>query len=129
MGEEHCRIEKNPTHGEIRVIARGFWTIDTLDAFVSDMRAAIATCRSRSRPLAVLIDATAMRAQSTAFGDRAFLTWQSLIDQPSDRAAIVVTSTLATLQFRRLYENELCRVFDSVGAADAWLARQSGDDR
>lgn len=105
----------------LRVAMRGFWTMDTFNAYMRDCGAAMQQLVTRHGRFDTLGDCNDFPIQgpdvSAAFEHLKEMSAKT----PQNRIAIVTSSALSRLQAERLVGNAHSRIFGSQAAALEWL--------
>ncbi|HEX8415552.1 MAG TPA: hypothetical protein VF637_16980 [Sphingomicrobium sp.] len=107
----------------VRLKVGGLFTLDDVQAFAAEQRAAYAklgTARGRHR---TLCDVSECKIQL----QEVFAAFRQLLDDPwlmSERMAFVTGRSPAKMQVRRLISRDTCRFFDGVREAEQWLREQ-----
>ncbi|HEY0314867.1 MAG TPA: hypothetical protein VGC28_01220 [Sphingomonas sp.] len=111
----------------VRMKLTGFWTIDTVKAFMvaeQDAASKVVQACGRHSVLADLMDFKIQAQESVAL-------LQGLIGDSRYKAvrlAIVAGEGLARIQIKRIMIRPGMRVFDSVEAAEHWLVDDTAED-
>lgn len=105
----------------LRIALRGFWTIETFNAYARDCGIAIQTLVARHGRFDTLGDCNDFPIQGPDVS-AAFEKLKALSDKtPQNRIAIVTASALSRMQAERLVGNAHSRIFASEAAALEWL--------
>jgi len=105
----------------LRVAMRGFWTMDTFNAYVRDCGAAMHKLIARHGRFDMLSECNDYPIQGPDVS-AAFERLKDMGDQTAqNRIAVVTSSALGRLQAERLIGNQHSRVFGSEAAALEWL--------
>jgi hypothetical protein len=105
----------------VRVVMRGFWTMETFGAYMRDCGAAMQGLVARHGRFDTLSDCNDFPIQGPDVS-AAFEQLKALSDKtPQNRIAIVTASALSRLQAERLVGNAHSRIFASEAAALEWL--------
>ena len=114
------RFTQDPS-GVLEVEASGFWTVVEADQYMSELTARLTATRARYGYALVLVDGRQAQVQTAEVMKRMSHIQQVLISNDRDRAAYIVTSSLAKMQAQRLSTSERLKVFLSPTAARIWL--------
>ncbi|PZU56608.1 MAG: hypothetical protein DI547_16145 [Sphingobium sp.] len=112
-------IEIDRFNGILEHKGSGFWTLDTVDAFLAAEREAIASLDVEVQDLLILFDATDLAVQQREVIDR--------LRQPENplyrarRAAFVTPRGLGMMQIRRGTPDAHIGVFETVSEARRYL--------
>jgi hypothetical protein len=105
----------------LRVVMRGFWTMETFNAYARDCGTAIQALVARHGRFDMLSDCNDFLVQGPDVA-AAFEQIQALGEKaPQNRIAIVTASALSRMQAERLLGNGHSRIFASEAAALEWL--------
>jgi len=107
--------------GILKVTVFGFFTPDIARHFAHDFSLAVSDARSRSDSLRMLMDASQGAVMTVEVAEQMKLLEERIVTEPSDRAAVVVRSSLHKLQIRRVFDASRTQVFLSENAARTWL--------
>jgi hypothetical protein len=119
LGQSHGRAS-----GIIRVVGRGFWTEDYVDAHFVELGRLVERVRAIGGDILALVDLSEAPVQSP--GVVARITAQTgRIYRPADRIAIVVRSSLVKMQIKRAVALPNLEAFLSLNAALTWLTAHS----
>ena len=116
------KLEYEPVSRVLRVTTAGYLTVEDVARYAIDRDIAAAAARQRSGRLRMYIDGTDSRVQP-AVVIAAFNALPSIVTEPDDRLAVVVTSSLSMLQVKRTLRNERERAFAATSEAMAWLTQ------
>jgi hypothetical protein len=108
--------------GDKRILiatTRGFWTEETAHEYMAALTREMANVRRRSSRFALLSDARDFPVQSEAV--MKILSAQNAAYEGVRKMAIVVSSTLNTMQAHRSFQSERIGVFKDMDEAFAWL--------
>lgn len=112
-------IQENPPL--IRVVMRGFWTMETFGAYIQACGAAMQDLMARHGRFDMLSECTDFPVQGPEVS-AAFERLNAMSDPTSqNRIAVVSPSALARMQAQRLLGNPQHRIFASEAAALEWL--------
>lgn len=113
----------------IRVVMRGFWSIDTFQAYLRDCGAAIETLVARHGRFDTLGDCNDFPIQGPEVS-AAFEQLKATSEKtPQNRIAIVTSSALGRMQAERIVGNAHSRIFSSEAAALQWLGLDAPQGR
>jgi hypothetical protein len=98
---------------------RGFWTEETAREYMDALGREMAKVRRISPRFALLSDAREFPVQTEAV--MKILAAQNAAHEGVRRLAIVVSSTLNTMQAHRSFQSDRIRVFKEMEDAVAWL--------
>lgn len=104
----------------LRVEARGHWDMAAADAYAREVRRIVSELRAISPNLRAIVDRRGM----PSFAADAHATLQALyhdIQQPGDRIAMVVDSSLTKGVLRQITGREETQSFLSLSAARTWV--------
>ena len=104
----------------LRVEARGHWDLPTADAYARDLRRVVGELRAIRPGLRAIVDRRGM----PSFAPGAHEALQELyhdIQQPGDRIAMVVDSSLTKGVLRQIVGREDTQSFLSISAARIWV--------
>jgi hypothetical protein len=112
-------IEAASGCGLIRVEGSGFWSPAVMDAHFDELSGILVRYRAAGTAVKMVVDlrASGVQSQETMVRMQAGV---SSITQPGDRMAIVVNSSLAKMQMRRVIGDEQHAFFVSPEAALKW---------
>jgi hypothetical protein len=125
-GEGSLSIDADRIDGIIHVTGIGFWTPEQVDRHFGQLRRVIDARRVPGDDVRVLVDLRAAPAQSPETAARIGLATETIYEA-SDRVAIVLASSLAKLQMRRVVQRARHEMFISPDAALTWLRAYSAD--
>lgn len=112
--------EVDQANGVIRATASGFWSVAQVDAHFAMLALSVRAIQQRGLAVSVIVDLrTAAPAQSQEVSVRlkAGITG---IYHTGDRVALVLATSLAKMQMRRIVESEFHDFFLSPVAAERW---------
>lgn len=105
----------------IRVVMRGFWTMETFEAYMRDCGAAMQKLVARHGRFDTLGDCNDFPIQGPEVS-AAFEHLKAMSDKtPQNRIAIVTSRALGRMQAERLVGNAHSRIFATEAAALEWL--------
>lgn len=107
--------------GILLIEITGFWTIQTADSYLAELRAQIMQVRRRKGYSLVMVDGRQSQIQTAEVMERMGDIQAILVESARDRAAYIVTNSLAKLQAQRLSTTDRLKVFLSPSAARTWL--------
>lgn len=110
--------------GAIRLTGSGFWSVGQIDAYFVDLRRLIARLRADTGRVLVLADMRGVPPQSPEVAERLYGQNEELYRE-GDRSAIILDTSLAKMQMRRLLDERYHGFFLSVDAAETWLRAYS----
>lgn len=99
----------------------GFWTMETVERFLTDLRAEAARIRRSPMHFDTLCDSTAFPVQSMEVSEALGKIMDAAIELRTGRTAIAVGSMLGKLQAERTLPHPSVKVFLSLDEARAWL--------
>ena len=104
----------------LRIDAKGVWDIEAAEAYVRDITRIIAELRLANPLLRAIVD----RSNTPIFGagvpEILMQTYDHIL-RSGDRIAMVVDSSLAKGQIRRIADREETQTFLSISAARTWV--------
>lgn len=121
-GSDGLDLRVHPVTGRIDVVGRGFWTEAAVEQHFRDLARAADRLHAAGIAARVLVDLRAASVQTTQSAQRIGAATRRIWG-PQDRIAVVVQSTLASLQISRVVDEGNHRLFGAIGEAEAWLAR------
>jgi hypothetical protein len=98
---------------------RGFWTEDTARAYMDALSREMAKVRRTCSRFSLLSDAREFPVQSE--GVMKILAAQSAANEGVRKLAILVSSTLNSMQAQRSFQSDRIEVFKDMDDAVAWL--------
>ncbi|MBO9712788.1 hypothetical protein [Sphingomonas sp.] len=116
-------VEFDAATGVIRLTGKGAWVTETVEACFREMVALVMQRREQRRPVLVLVDLSECAVQSDEVAAKIGLGAEK-VQQPGDRVAIVVRSSLVKAQLRRTLPQP-GEIFISASAAETWLMAYS----
>jgi hypothetical protein len=116
-------VHLGPIDGIIRIEGRGFLTATQLARMFVELGTFVDGRRARREPVRVLVDNRQILIHSSDAADR-IQQDTGHVYRENDRVAVVVESTLARMQFRRVLDPTTHRLFVSEEAAFAWLTSE-----
>ena len=119
------RFEADPS-GILLVETAGFWTVPEADAYIATLRRHVGESRRMRGYSLVLVDGRQSEIQTTEVMTRVGDIESVLVETGRDRAAYIVTNSLAKLQAQRLASTDRLKVFLSPSAARTWLLAYEG---
>jgi hypothetical protein len=114
-------LEFEEETGILKVTVFGFFTDEVAAQFGHDFPRAVRSARARTSELRTLMDATVGTVMTPAVAARMKGLEEAFVTEPSDRAAVIVGSSLHKLQIRRIFDPRRTQVFVSENAARIWL--------
>jgi hypothetical protein len=107
--------------GLIRGIGEGFWTMEQASTHIQTWKECVRAIQNMQMPVRVIAD---LRKSQTQSQKVASFVRDALMHVylPRDRMAVVVESSLAKMQFRRIVSGEGYGYFVSYDAAETWIA-------
>jgi hypothetical protein len=121
MGEDMLTVEVDEAAGIIRVDSNEFHSVDDVRAYQRSLQLAVAEARRRLGKVRIFVDASRSPVQSAEVMQE-FLKLEAPTSDEGDRMAVLVASSLGTLQTRRALKSDREQVFGSESEALAWLA-------
>jgi len=115
--------------GVLKAETSGFWDVATARAYIAEMQQRIAAIRDRKGYSLVLVDGRQSAVQPREVMDEFSNLEALLIATERDRAAYIVTNSLAKMQAQRLTSSERLKVFLSPTAAHTWLTAYENGGR
>ncbi len=113
-------IRIDPVNRMLVTTARGFWSVETVEAFLAAERAAIATLNVEPADLLILFDASRFDVQSQEVID--MLRRPEHPPYKARRAAFITPSGLRKMQIRRGTPDPHIAVFETVEEARRYLS-------
>lgn len=114
------RIEVDAPRDLVRIAMSGFFTRETVEAFLEERRRAHARLLCGPNQHLTLNDMRGMDVRSQEIVD----SFRSVLADPAYRSrklAFVVTSALSRMQLQRTLNGRNAECFESVAEAEAWL--------
>jgi hypothetical protein len=109
----------------IRVVGTGFWTVQDVDNHFQKLGEIVRSVRRSKKQVRVMVDLRGSAVQAPIVIDR-IGPMTSATYMENDRVAIVVGSSLAKSQMRRIIRRTHHEFFMSPDAALTWLNAYSG---
>jgi hypothetical protein len=106
--------------GIVHVVGSGFWTPHDIDRHFSELDAVVRSIRQCGRKVRVAVDLRRTPAQLPETIARIGAGAERIYAE-GDRVAIIVDSSLAKLQMRRVVSDAQHEMFQSPNAAMTWL--------
>ena len=103
----------------LRIDAQGVWDIETAEAYARDIIRIIAELRLASPFLRAIVDRSSMPIFGASVHELLLHTYDHVL-RSGDRVALVVDSSLAKGQIRRIAGREETQTFLSISAARTW---------
>ncbi|WP_143011840.1 STAS/SEC14 domain-containing protein [Sphingomonas sp. YR710] len=104
----------------IKGVSAGFLTVEDVEDYAQKLARLTCQARESDGVVRLCLDSRESLIQSQEVM-AAFACLPSMISSPSDRVAVVVSSSLAKLQMKRNFNSQHERTFTSVETAVAWL--------
>lgn len=92
-----------------------------MDALMSEITRSVGPLLSDRKPVRAFGDLTGFVTQTREIGDRMAQILAQAEQVGVERTAVVITSSLLKLQYKRLIEGRQIRIFDSKVEAMNWL--------
>ena len=115
----HC----DPDRREIHFTIAGLWTLDAMQEFLRKLGGGARPLIETPGAFGALGDLSQFVTQQRDVADAIGASLTAAQQHGLDRFAVVATSTLLQMQYRRLAEGLEIEFFDSVAAAQVWLRR------
>jgi hypothetical protein len=106
--------------GIIRGTAIGFWSVQQVDAHFTALDRCVRALHHRGLTVSVIVD---MRASAPAQSQEVSMRLKAGVTgiyRPGDRVAMVLATSLAKMQLRRILDSEYHEFFLSLSAAEKW---------
>ncbi|HEX7782779.1 MAG TPA: hypothetical protein VF509_08225 [Sphingobium sp.] len=113
-------VKLNPATGVIQVVGSGFWTPQDVDRHFGKLGDVVRSVRQSGRQIRVLVNLSGVPPQSLETVERIGVA-SARIYAKEDRIAIIVDSSLAKMQMRRVVREAQHQIFLSPNAAMTWL--------
>ncbi|WP_375392979.1 hypothetical protein [uncultured Sphingomonas sp.] len=120
-------IEPDERAALLRLKLTGFWTPETVRAFVAALLPAVEQMQRRCPTYSILSDSTEFPVQSPEVGEGFARIMVAGASRTRGRTAIVVSTMLNQFQARRVFDSPNIRVFRERKEALAWLAETRAD--
>ncbi len=119
MQPGNLTISADPAFGVIRVLGVGFWTPTIIGDHFDELAFVMRPYRAAGVSVRMVVDLrkSGIQSQETIVRMQAGV---KSVTRPGDRMAIVVSSSLAKIQMRRMIGGEQHEFFVSPGAAQTW---------
>lgn len=117
------RITSNPTIGEIQFEVSGLWTLEEMESFLRGLTKAAIPIVEQRLPIHVFGDMTGFVTQTRATGEAIQDHLNMSQKYNLKRVAIMGTSSLVRMQYKRLSAGIEVEFFENKTEALAWLRR------
>jgi hypothetical protein len=111
--------------GMLRATLRGFWDLQTTQAYAERLKAAAAELHQAATRPRWLIDLSALEVQAPQVAEHMTGLLQDLIASHKPMVAVVLSRALVGLQARRVADRGDHRFFPTIEEAQRWLAGDS----
>ncbi|MEE4199962.1 hypothetical protein [Erythrobacter sp.] len=116
-------IKADTAHSELYFAIGGFWTRETMDGFLKELTGAARPFFKAGEPFNALGDLSAFLPQDRETADAIRQSLMLGRQNGLKRFAVVSTSPLVRMQYRRLTDGLDVAFFDDVEGARNWLRR------
>ncbi|WP_375383348.1 hypothetical protein [uncultured Sphingomonas sp.] len=106
----------------IRIVGEGFFAEDEVRRHFGTLASIFARRRQSARQVKVVIDLRGAVTQSMSVTRIIAEATNRLYSDPSDRVAIIVSSTLLKLQFERVHQHQVVRICLTPAEAEHFVA-------
>jgi hypothetical protein len=117
-------VEFDIASGKAWSYGAGFWSIRQARAFFEDWRQIVGRIHSAGKPVSALVDLSQGAVQRPEVADIIAATTVGLYAE-GDAVAMLVSTSLAKMQMRRVLDARFHGFFTSRNAAETWLNARS----
>jgi hypothetical protein len=121
-------IRFDPSTGRTRSHGAGFWSVRQATDYFADWRAIVRDIHSRGLSLHAIVDLREAQVQSNDVA-AVIGSVTAEIYRTGDHIAMIVPTSLAKMQMRRVLDARYHEFFVSPDAADLWLDGKAGSAR
>ncbi|MDO6416471.1 hypothetical protein Q4F19_18960 [Sphingomonas sp. BIUV-7] len=124
----HIEYRNDGAAGIVRIKGSGLWSVAMIEEHFGELKAMLSALREQGKAVRVLVDMSGAAVQPPEVA-AVIRTATQDIYEPGDRIAMIVGSTLAKMQMRRLVDNDVMKLFVSAQASENWLRAYEPVDR
>jgi hypothetical protein len=115
-------IQVDAGHRLLDITTSGFWELPEAASYADELRVYARQLRQSSGRLRAIVNALDSPVQSAAVMAVISEVWNDVLTDKNDRVALMVESSLAKLQAKRLFTSDNWQAFLSPTAAKTWLS-------